>query len=81
MATPEKTQTKRMTNYVVLSRERANSNDIWRQIHSVEGVSAQDAIRSAVKAGAEGETFVAVPVRSWKPMTRKVEQVTKEIWS
>jgi len=81
MATPEKTKPKaaeRATSYMVLVRTSAGS---WAEAGGFDGLNAQHAIRNAVKTGIDGETFIAVPMRSWKPMTRKVEQVTKEIWS
>lgn len=48
----------------------------WRSIKKVEARSADAAIR-AVLNGYTGEgMFVAVPARSWKPVTVKVETKT-----
>jgi hypothetical protein len=83
--TPTEKTTQRAASYMVLVMDGANPpqevGNTWTEIGYFDAVTAQQAIRSAVKNGTAGETFVAVPARSWKPMTRKVEQVTKESWS
>jgi hypothetical protein len=64
-----------MTNYVVL---RAGSTDDasggWHRVSdSVKAASATAAIR--VACGGQSGSFVAVPLRSWKPL--KVTVATK----
>lgn len=50
------------------------------EVKTVTALNAQAAIKAA--AGADGEgTFIAVPARSWKPLTRKIEKVAKDVWS
>lgn len=64
-----------MTAYVVLhQRDVAEQNSGgWFVIGPpVECVSAEAAIRKAVD-GDKGGTYVAVPVRSWAPVTVTVE--------
>lgn len=86
-AKPRKT-----TEYVVLGQDKSG---YWQQLDSHEdGTTAFHATNAveAMKAGAARTTdyqnqeegpvrFVAIPARSWKPMQRTVEQVTKETWS
>jgi hypothetical protein len=74
---------RKTTAYVVLH----GSDDGW-QAHElpVHAVSALDAMKAAALRHLEatGDTptvWVAVPARSWNPMQRTVEQVTKETWS
>ncbi len=51
------------------------SGVIWAEFGVVEARSANEAIRQAA-AGVAGR-FVAVPARSWKPVTVRVEQTTR----
>ena len=46
----------------------------WKPVGRVHARSAQSAIRESIEA-LPGE-YVAVPVRSWKPVTVKVETKT-----
>lgn len=55
----------------------------WRVIGTAEGATPQAAIKAATNGKPAAErtgTFVAVPARSWKPMSRRVESVEKESW-
>ena len=67
-----------MTEYVVLAKD---GSGLWEPIRNAGGIevyaasSVNGAIRKAVSNG-EGGTFVAVPARSWKPVTVKVETKT-----
>jgi hypothetical protein len=66
-----------MTGYVILSKNAVNSvggdNMTWHEAGPpVEAVSAEAAIRKAV-GGSDGGTYVAIPVRSFKPLTVTVE--------
>jgi hypothetical protein len=63
--------------YMVLVQTGAGA---WTEVDEFYATTAQEARRAASKT-IEGDTFVAVPVRSWKPRTRNVQQVTKESWS
>lgn len=85
-AKPRKT-----TEYVVL----VNFEDQWSVMLADEGAktfvatSAADAVKQAAaledkrhpQHEAPSSMFSAVPARSWKPMQRTVERVTKETWS
>lgn len=65
-----------MTAYLVLKSE--NGID-WTEGGAVDARSAKDAIRRMLDGGGkelETRSFVAVPVRSWKPVTVKVETKT-----
>lgn len=57
------------TEYVVLVRGPEAS---WTDSATVKARSAEQAIRSVGKEG----TFVAIPARSWKPVTVKAETTT-----
>jgi hypothetical protein len=64
------------TTYIVLRRDDDGGGiavDRWQTDSRVEAVSAEAAIRKAEpKAG----TYVAVPARSWKPVTVRTETTT-----
>lgn len=63
-----------MTRYVVLRfRERGHDVESWDVAERVEANSAEQAVRSV---GAARGTFVAVPERSWQPLTVETEQKT-----
>lgn len=71
-----------MTGYLVLKARDDNAQPgaergpTWDEIGPpVEAVSAEAAIRKAVTDG--GGTFAAIPVRSFKPVTVKVETTRK----
>jgi hypothetical protein len=77
---------RKTTEYVVLAR--VSGADEWAVMRTPEGrgqfsgTNALDAMKAAAGfADLEVPEFVAVPARSWKPMQRTVEQVTKETWS
>ena len=61
-----------MTEYIIL--ELGGEAGAWREFGKSRASSPQRALRSLdLRAG----TYVAVPFRSWKPLTVKVEQTTK----
>ena len=64
-----------MTEYVVLEKEEG-----WLEYGRVNSRSAQSAIKAVMdhpeNQRTGGGTFVAVPARSWKPVTVKVETKT-----
>ncbi len=67
-----------MTKYIVLRAHTAPDvaqEDVWEPVGSVLASSPRRAI-SAQVAGDEGR-YVAVPARSWRPLTVTVEQTTK----
>jgi hypothetical protein len=75
-----------MSEYIVMEHLTVDpdetSND-WRVIGTAEGATPQAAIKAATNGKPAPErtgTFVAVPARSFKPMTRRVENVEKESW-
>lgn len=66
------------TEYVVLELKE-DADEAWSVIDSVRAGSAQAAI-SAILPGFtpnKGGTYVAVPVRSWKPVKVSVETVSR----
>jgi hypothetical protein len=74
------------TSYIVLQHlavDPDETSDDWRVIGTADGATAQAAIKAATNGKPAAErtgTFVAVPARSWKPMSRRVESVEKESW-
>lgn len=65
-----------MTNYTILLKE----GEAWKVVGTKEAASAKAAIRAQLNGKAAGMstgTFVAVPSRSWEPVTVKVEQALK----
>ncbi len=73
---PEPATAKQATAYLVLSKDA--DKDWWIKVGSYTAASAKAAISAHVKANdAKAGTFVAVPERSWKPLTLLVETQTK----
>lgn len=69
-----------MTEYVILRHEledgpAASTTGVWREAGVVKASSPATAIRTLTHTGKN--TYLAVPMRSWKPLTVKTEQVTK----
>ncbi len=61
----------RMTDYVIL--ESSNGNQ-WQVLGSEKAVSAKAAIAALLKnADQKDGEFIAVPARSWQPVTVKKE--------
>lgn len=71
-----------MTDYVVITLPKATpANGTMAapsqlSIDKVRASSANAAIRAVAEKKGDGQ-YVAVPARSWKPVTVKVEQTTK----
>ena len=78
MATANETGADSGRGYVVLAFDGATER--WQEIGRATGATAKDAIADVVSDEDEG-TYVAVPVRSWQPVTRKVQRVVKATWS
>lgn len=57
------------TDYIMLKRD---ASGFWTQEKTVQARSAEAAVRQLGKEG----TYVAVPARSWKPVTVKAETQT-----
>ncbi len=63
-----------MTAYVVLSQD---SEVRWSVIAEVDARSAEDAIRKS--ASSTDTVCVAVPLRSWKPLTVQIKTQTRMV--
>jgi hypothetical protein len=61
------------TDYVVLDQD---ASLFWKVVGEVSARNADAAIREFAKAGSDPQTYVAVPARSWKPVTVKTETKT-----
>jgi hypothetical protein len=78
--TPNTGKTNAATSYVVLRLNDQTAE--WAEPGDrVEAASAHDAIRkhaarTAAPMPASSSVYVAVPVRSWKPVTVRAEQTT-----
>lgn len=69
-----------MTDYIILRKTTGdeNYNDTWLvDAESVKASSASRAIASLNPTGDGEYVYIAVPRRSWRPLTVKVEQTTK----
>ena len=67
------------TTYVVLRRVDDSMPDCnWVLVGEAEAYNPKNAIKLVTEA--EG-TYVAVPLRSWKPTTRKIETTWQDVWS
>lgn len=62
-----------MTTYIVLSKD----GELWRPIAYPVARSAEDAIRQA--ASSTDTTCVAVPKRSWKPVSVQIKTQTRMV--
>jgi hypothetical protein len=57
--------------------QRDGVTQSWRDIGSVPARSAEAAIREVLAGDSEGSgTYVAIPARSWKPVTVRAETTT-----
>ncbi len=63
-----------MTRYIVF--RKGTEDDLWSEGVTTEARSAKAAVQSALLNSTEGGTFVAVPARSFRPVTVKVETKT-----
>lgn len=65
-----------MTDYIILKQndDALDDNRDWAQVGEAKASSARRAVASLIAA--EGE-YVAIPARSFKPITVKVETTTK----
>lgn len=55
----------------------------WVEIGRATAATPKAAIKAATDGKPPAErtgTFVATPVRSWRPVTRKVEPAEREVW-
>lgn len=70
-----------MTEYLVLVREKTST--YWVPIGNVSARSARSAIRERIDGAAQSDEYrgegeyVAVPARSWQPVTVKTETKTQ----
>lgn len=68
-----------MTEYVILHK----TSEEWKHIGTTQARSAKSAIRERVDGAAQSSAFygdgeyVAVPARSWQPVTVKTETKTQ----
>jgi hypothetical protein len=75
------------TSYIVLQHlavDPDETSDDWRVIGTADGATAQAAIKAATNGKPAAErtgTFVAVPARSFKPITRVVETREVDQWT
>jgi hypothetical protein len=74
-----------MTEYVVLRQGAADQSETgaWSEIARATAATPKAAIKAATDGKPAAErtgTFVATPVRSWQPVTRKVEPAEREVW-
>jgi len=70
-----------VTEYIIL--HASNEDSTWKLIGQVQARSAQSAIRERIDGVAQSSahygdgTYVAVPVRSWQPVSVKTETKTQ----
>jgi len=70
------------SSYIVLRRSASGAYTI--EGDPVEADNARQAVRRATEGRDSEErsgAFVAVPARSWQPMTRQVTTVEKDEWA
>ncbi len=65
-----------MTEYVILRARKGEDPDTWERVPgTIAASSPAGAIRHLTHTG--GNTYAAVPARSWRPLTVKVESTVK----
>ena len=68
-----------MTEYVIFKkvpRAEASANDQWEYLGHKDARSSTSAIRDFLDRSSQEGDFFAVPARSWRPVTVKVETKT-----
>jgi hypothetical protein len=65
-----------VTEYVILE-QNSDNHSVWQEKSPEYVVKASSAKRALQSAALGAGTYVALPARSWKPLTVKTEQVTK----
>ncbi len=63
-----------MTDYVILKHDEGEIAGTWNEYGKARASSPRGALRSL---DVSNGTFVAIPARSWKYLSVKVEQTTK----
>ena len=74
---PVKATVSEGTEYVIL--KRADGKDAWNRVNTATARTGDQAIRDVVDKLADADQsglFVAVPFRSWKPVTVRKQTVT-----
>lgn len=65
-----------MTDYIILRARKGEEPDTWERVPGTVAASSPDrAIRSLLHTAEN--TYAAVPARSWRPLTVKVESTVK----
>lgn len=80
---PAKDDKGALTQYVILASSSAASNSSWSVVKAVqEARSSKAAVQAYLDGIADKDgTYVAVPVRSWDPITVKTETTTRLVFS
>lgn len=65
-----------MTQYVILKQDPGQIDARWIEYGTSEASSSARAIKAVADEAGAG-VYVAVPARSWAPLTVKVEQTTR----
>ena len=53
----------------------------WLASHGVTDTKAIEKARATLPEGQQGLAFVAVPVRSWRVRTPKIQTTVKTLWT
>lgn len=69
-----------VTDYVVLHDQGETDAPSWREVGTVKGANATQAISKAAGDEPDG-TYVAVPARSWRPVKPTVKVERRVAWS
>lgn len=76
-APPIEETTTTKTEYVILYAQTAGSKN-WNESGRAHGHGAENAIRNYLKGATDPSgTYIAVPARSWQPLTPKFETQTR----
>lgn len=72
------------TAYIILAQTGEPPDTAWSEIGTTTASSAAAAIRRALHEGPDGDapdvphaTYVAIPVRSWKPIRATITRVER----
>lgn len=68
-----------MARYVVLKQVHDGTRNGWEEVGSVD--EAANDLAAIKQTTSEAGTYVAVPARSWRQRTRRVENVQRDLWA
>jgi hypothetical protein len=77
---PEKPKAKPTEYHILRLASSSGADESWSIVaRNIEGVGAKDAIKRTVTPTEQRESYIAVPSRSFKPVTVKLQMTAQTI--